>query len=141
MGSARLRVDQLRKAKLLGDVTIVIHRGAGAYICGEETALLESLEGKRGQPRTSRRSRDRRPLRLSDSGEQRRVDRDGAADHRDGRGGVREARAGELDGTRVFSLSGNVVRPGNYELPHGFPLRDLIYEVGGGIAEGARSRR
>ena len=42
----------MRKAKLLGGVTIVLHRGAGAYICGEETALLESLEGKRGQPRT-----------------------------------------------------------------------------------------
>ena len=45
-------LDQLREAKHLGDVTIVLHRGAGAYICGEETALLESLEGYRGQPRT-----------------------------------------------------------------------------------------
>ena len=42
----------MRKQKLLGDVTFVLHRGAGAYICGEETALLESLEGRRGQPRT-----------------------------------------------------------------------------------------
>src|SRR5262249_33045148 len=42
----------MRKQKRLGDVTFVLHRGAGAYICGEETALLESLEGKRGQPRT-----------------------------------------------------------------------------------------
>ena len=45
-------LEQLREAKLLGGVTIVLHRGAGAYICGEETALLESLEGRRGQPRT-----------------------------------------------------------------------------------------
>jgi NADH-quinone oxidoreductase subunit F len=43
---------EVHKAKLLGGVTIVLHRGAGAYICGEETALLESLEGKRGQPRS-----------------------------------------------------------------------------------------
>src|SRR6478672_9000265 len=43
--------DEARDAGVLGDVTLVIHRGAGAYICGEETALLESLEGKRGQPR------------------------------------------------------------------------------------------
>src|SRR5829696_5736565 len=43
---------EVQKAKLLGGLTIVLHRGAGAYICGEETALLESLEGKRGQPRT-----------------------------------------------------------------------------------------
>ena len=44
-------LEDARKAGLLGDVTIVLHRGAGAYICGEESALLESLEGKRGQPR------------------------------------------------------------------------------------------
>jgi NADH-quinone oxidoreductase subunit F len=46
----RAALDEVRRAKLLGGVTIVLHRGAGAYICGEETALLESLEGKRGQP-------------------------------------------------------------------------------------------
>ena len=45
-------LEQMRAKQLLGDVTIVVHRGAGAYICGEETALLESLEGRRGQPRT-----------------------------------------------------------------------------------------
>ncbi|MGL6279774.1 MAG: NADH-quinone oxidoreductase subunit F, partial [Gaiella sp.] len=45
-------LEQMHAADLLGGVTIVLHRGAGAYICGEETALLESLEGKRGQPRT-----------------------------------------------------------------------------------------
>ena len=45
-------LDEVREAELLGGVTIVLHRGAGAYICGEETALLESLEGKRGQPRS-----------------------------------------------------------------------------------------
>ena len=49
-------LDQMRSKKLLGDVTIVIHRGAGAYICGEETALLESLEGERGSRARSRRS-------------------------------------------------------------------------------------
>src|SRR5215216_7658964 len=47
----RAALDQARSAGMLGDVTFVVHRGAGAYICGEETALLESLEGKRGQPR------------------------------------------------------------------------------------------
>src|SRR6478609_4557309 len=45
-------LDEAREAGILGEVDIVIHRGAGAYICGEETALLESLEGKRGQPRS-----------------------------------------------------------------------------------------
>ena len=54
-------------------------------------------------------------------------------------GGAEYAKLGRPEastGTRVFSLSGNVVRPGNYELPHGFPLRDLIYDVGGGIVDG-----
>src|SRR6266516_7653528 len=45
-------LEDVRRARLLGDVSITIHRGAGAYICGEESALLESLEGKRGQPRS-----------------------------------------------------------------------------------------
>src|SRR4051812_2705613 len=48
----RAALDEVRGADLLDGVTIVLHRGAGAYICGEETALLESLEGKRGQPRS-----------------------------------------------------------------------------------------
>ncbi|MDE3190840.1 MAG: NADH-quinone oxidoreductase subunit F, partial [Acidobacteriota bacterium] len=45
-------VDEAQAAGLMGEVSLVVHRGAGAYICGEETALLESLEGKRGQPRS-----------------------------------------------------------------------------------------
>src|SRR5262249_61917316 len=45
----RAALDEVRDAKLLGGVTVVLHRGAGAYICGEEAGLLESLEGKRGQ--------------------------------------------------------------------------------------------
>src|SRR4029077_3719755 len=48
----RAALDEVREHDLLGGVTVVLHRGAGAYICGEETALLESLEGRRGQPRT-----------------------------------------------------------------------------------------
>jgi NADH-quinone oxidoreductase subunit F len=53
-------------------------------------------------------------------------------------GGAEYAKLGVEDstGTRVFSLSGNVASPGNYELPHGFPLKDLIYDVGGGIPDG-----
>ncbi len=48
----RAALEEVRAARLLGGVTVVLHRGAGAYICGEETGLLESLEGKRGQPRS-----------------------------------------------------------------------------------------
>ena len=71
-------LEAMRKADLLGGVTVVVHRGAGAYICGEETALLESLEGKRGQPRTKPPfPADRRAVCRADRGEQRRVDHDG----------------------------------------------------------------
>jgi NADH-quinone oxidoreductase subunit F len=98
-----------REAGLLGDVTIVIHRGAGAYICGEETALLESLEGKRGQPRSKPPfPAVAGPVRVADADQQRRDDRDGAGDRRDG--GAEYAKIGRENspGTRVFSLSGNV---------------------------------
>ena len=58
--SLRAALEQAREADLLDGVTVVLHRGAGAYICGEESGLLESLEGKRGQAR----SRPRRSLRM-----------------------------------------------------------------------------
>ncbi len=92
-------LDQARDAGILADVEIVIHRGAGAYICGEETALLESLEGKRGQPR----SKPPFPaisgrLRLADADQQRRVDHDDPRRPRRRPGGVRDdRRAAGLD--------------------------------------------
>ena len=93
--------DEARDAGLLGDVTLVLHRGAGAYICGEETALLDSLEGKRGQPRP------RPPFPpiaglygVADADQQRADARQRADHHREGRRGVREARAGGVAGHR-----------------------------------------
>ena len=119
-------------------MTIVLHRGAGAYICGEETALLDSLEGKRGQPRPQPPfPPDRGPLRLADADQQRADDRDRPGDHREGRRLVREDRPRDLAAARVvFSLSGNVVNAGNYELELGTTLRELIYDLGGGIPDG-----
>jgi NADH-quinone oxidoreductase subunit F len=130
-------LEQLRAERLLGDVTIVLHRGAGAYICGEETALLESLEGERGQPRTKPPFPAIAGLYASPTAVNN-VESITTVPPIIEMGGAEYATLGVQDstGTRVFSLSGNVVRPGNYELPHGIPLRDLIYEVGGGIAEG-----
>jgi len=115
----RAALAAIRRQKLLDGVTVVLHRGAGAYICGEETALLESLEGRRGQPRT------KPPFPAIAVMEM---------------GGAEYAKLGVANstGTRVFSLSGNVVNGGNYELPHGFPLKELIYEVGGGIPGGRK---
>ena len=115
----------------------MLHRGAGAYICGEETGLLESLEGKRGQPRSKPPFPAISGLYASPTlinnvetiATVPKVLEIGAAEY---------AKIGPPDstGTRVFSLSGNVVRGGNYELENGTTLRELIYDFGGGIADG-----
>ena len=118
-------------------VTIVLHRGAGAYICGEETALLESLEGKRGQPRS-------KPPFPAISGVYasptliNNVETIATVPAIVELGGEEYAKIGVENsaGTRVFSLSGNVANGGNYELELGTPLRELIYEIGGGIPNG-----
>jgi NADH-quinone oxidoreductase subunit F len=130
-------VEQMHAQKLLGDVTIVLHRGAGAYICGEETALLESLEGERGQPRTKPPFPAIAGLYASPTAVNN-VESIATVTPIIEMGGSEYAEIGpeSSTGTRVFSLSGNVSRPGNYELPHGFPLKDLIYDVGGGIPDG-----
>ena len=129
---------QLQKGKHLGEIRIVIHRGAGAYICGEETALLESLEGKRGQPRTKPPFPAIAGLYASPTAVNN-VESITTVPPIIEMGGAEYATLGKPEastGTRVFSLSGNVARPGNYELPHGYPLHDLIYEVGGGVPDG-----
>jgi NADH-quinone oxidoreductase subunit F len=117
--------------------TIVIHRGAGAYICGEETALLESLEGERGQPRT-------KPPFPAVSGVYasptliNNVETLATYPWVIRMGGAEYAKLGveNSTGTRVFSLSGNVVNGGNYELELGTSLRELVYDIGGGIPGG-----
>ena len=130
-------LEQMRAKKLLGDVTIVLHRGAGAYICGEETALLESLEGYRGQPRTKPPFPAIAGLYASPTAVNN-VESIATVPPILELGGAEYAKLGVANssGTRVFSLSGNVRRPGNYELPHGYPLRDLVNVVGGGVGEG-----
>ena len=130
-------LEQMKPKGLVGDVTIVVHRGAGAYICGEETALLESLEGRRGQPRTKPPFPAIAGLYASPTAVNN-VESITSATSVMEIGGAEYAKLGveNSTGTRVFSLSGNVVNGGNYELPHGFPLRDLINDLGGGIADG-----
>ncbi|MSO57998.1 MAG: NADH-quinone oxidoreductase subunit NuoF [Thermoleophilia bacterium] len=130
-------LEQMRAQRLTGDVTIVIHRGAGAYICGEETALLESLEGRRGQPRTKPPFPAIAGLYASPTAVNN-VESIATVAPIMELGAEAYAKLGVANstGTRVFSLSGNVERPGNYELPHGYPLGDLIDIVGGGIAGG-----
>ena len=122
---------EVHKAKLLGGVTIVLHRGAGAYICGEETALLESLEGKRGQPRTKPPFPAVAGLYASPSLINN-VETIATVPQIISLGGKEYAKLGvppDSSGTRVFSLSGNVVNGGNFELPMGVTLRELIYDA------------
>ncbi len=133
----RAALEEIRAADLLGGITVVVHRGAGAYICGEETALLESLEGKRGQPRS-------KPPFPAISGVYasptlvNNVETIATVTAVLELGGAEYAKIGPPDstGTRVFSLSGNVANGGNYELENGTTLRELIYDFGGGIPGG-----
>ena len=131
-------LEEARGARLLGEVRLVIHRGAGAYICGEETALLESLEGKRGQPRS-------KPPFPAISGLYasptliNNVETITNVPKVLELGPEEYAQIGappDSTGTRVFCLSGNVVNPGAYEAPHGITTRHLIEDIGGGIANG-----
>ncbi len=116
------------------DIEIYVHRGAGAYICGEETALLESLEGKRGKPRfkppfPANYGLYGKPTVINN------VETLSNIPHIVMHGGEWYAGigAGKSTGTRLFSLSGHVKKPGNYEVPLGQTFRHLIFDLGGGM--------
>jgi NADH-quinone oxidoreductase subunit F len=122
-----------------GDVSILVHRGAGAYICGEETALLESLEGKRGQPRTKPPFPAVQGLYASPTVVNN-VETMATVAPIIAMGGEEYAKLGveNSTGTRVVSVSGHVVNGGNYEIENGMSLREIIYDLGGGIPDGRR---
>ena len=132
-------LDEVRDAGLLGGATVVLHRGAGAYICGEETALLESLEGKRGQPRS-------KPPFPAISGLYasptliNNVETIATIPAIIEMGGEEYAKIGVPNsaGTRVFCLSGHLNTPGNYELPHGLTIREVLEKFGGGVPDGRK---
>ena len=118
-------LDELsRRPDLRGDVTIVLHRGAGAYICGEETALIESLEGKRGQPRSKPPFPAISGLYASPTVVNN-VETMTTVPPIVDMGGAEYAKLGVENsrGTRVVSISGNVVNGGNYEIENGLSLR------------------
>ena len=116
---------------------LVVHRGAGAYICGEETALLDALEGKRGNPRLKPpfpavQGLYRGPTLINN------VETLMNAPHILRMGGAEFAKLGTQNstGTKVVSVSGCVQRPGNYEIELGVPTREIIYDLAGGPPEG-----
>jgi NADH-quinone oxidoreductase subunit F len=126
-------LEQMRAKKLLGDVTIVVHRGAGAYICGEETALLESLEGHRGFPRPKPpyypavKGLYSHPTVLNN------VETLCHLPHIIALG----AEGYRAYGPPVlYSVSGHVVDPGVKELPLGTSLREIIFDHAGGLRPG-----
>ena len=138
------KIAEMEAAGLLGDrlfgtdysLRIYTHLGAGAYICGEETALLESLEGKRGQPRV----RPPFPPQQGLWGKPTVVNNVETLTNvpliiQRGADWYRTIGTEQSPGPKVFSLSGRVKRPGNYELPLGTTFRELIYEHGGGIVD------
>jgi NADH-quinone oxidoreductase subunit F len=116
---------------------VYLHRGAGAYICGEETGLMESLEGKKGQPR-------KKPPFPANFGlwgfptTVNNVETFCQVVHliRHGADWFRNIGTEKSTGTTLFGVSGHVERPGLYELPLGVTAREIIYEHAGGIPKG-----
>jgi len=116
------------------ELNLYVHRGAGAYICGEETALLESLEGKKGWPRMKPpfpavEGLFRSPTIVNN------VETIAYVPSIMKNGGEWFAKLGteKCGGYRFYSVSGHVSKPGVYELPHGTTLRDIIYTHAGGM--------
>lgn len=121
------------------DHDLDIYRGAGAYICGEETGMISSLEGLKGQPKLKPpfpavQGYLKKPTIVNN------VETLAAVKYiiRDGAQGYRKYGTEKSAGTKLFSLSGNVNKPGNYEVPLGYPLKDMIHVLGGGIKGGKK---
>jgi len=138
-------VTKLEKAGWLGDniqgtnfsCRIAVRRGAGAYICGEETALMESIEGKRGFPRLrppfpTTAGLWGKPTVINNVETFAKV----APIIMHGGSWYNALGTPESAGTKLFGVSGSVRRPGVYEVPFGVPLRHLIYDLAGGLADG-----
>ncbi|HEU5171228.1 MAG TPA: NADH-quinone oxidoreductase subunit NuoF [Gemmatimonadales bacterium] len=120
---------------------VILHRGAGAYICGEETAMLNSIEGKRGNPRIkppypAQCGLFGMPTTINN------VETLAAVPHiiRRGAEWYKGLALGnpKSTGTKLISVCGHVQRPGNYEITLGFPMKDLIFELAGGPPAGRR---
>ena len=134
-----LEAGYLGERILGGDHTLslVVHRGAGAYICGEETALLDSLEGKRGNPRLkppfpANQGLYQGPTLINN------VETLSNVPHivRLGAGEYAKIGTETSTGTKIVSVSGCVQRPGNYEIELGIPAREIVYDLAGGPPEG-----
>src|SRR6202167_340246 len=118
-------------------LSLVVHRGAGAYICGEETGLLDSLEGKRGNPRLkppfpANQGLYQGPTLINN------VETLATVPTIARMGGEQypKLRVQTSTGTKLVSISGQVQKPGNYEIELGIPSREIVYGLAGGPPEG-----
>ena len=138
LAAARLQqaIDAMRSAGVLGTLTIEIRRGAGAEICGEESAIFDSIEGRRGEPR----NKPPFPVEVGLFGKPTVVNNVETLCNvphilLDGPEAFASIGTPKATGTRLFCLSGNVREPGVYEAPYGVTVRSLI-ELAGGLAPG-----
>ena len=120
-------------------IEVILHRGAGAYICGEETAMLNSIEGKRGNPRIkppypAQAGVFGMPTTINN------VETLAAVPHIVMRGGEwykgLSLNNPKSTGTKLISVCGHIQRPGNYEVTMGTPMKELIYDMCGGMRPG-----
>ncbi|WP_136810197.1 NADH-quinone oxidoreductase subunit NuoF [Desulfosediminicola flagellatus] len=138
-------IDEAYKAGYLGDkaagqdfrIDVTVHRGAGAYVCGEETALLESIEGKKGQPR----SKPPFPAVEGLYGCPTIINNVQTIASlpfimKNGADAYTAHGTEKSPGTHLFGISGHVEKPGMYELPLGLPLMEVIEQVAGGVWKG-----
>ncbi len=132
-------VDEACEAGLLGDVEITLHRGAGAYICGEKSALLESMEGKRGHPRLKPKQKEPEwyfghPALVNN------VETIASVPFivQEGAEAYRAYGTERSPGTLLFAMSGHVERPGVYEAEFGVSMLEYINHYGGGIRGGKK---
>jgi NADH-quinone oxidoreductase subunit F len=121
------------------DFDLDVYSGAGAYICGEETGMISSLEGMKGQPKLKPpfpavQGYLRKPTIVNN------VETLAAVVPilKDGAAAYKKYGTEKSPGTKLFSLSGNVMRPGNYEVPLAYPMKDMIFGLGGGMKPGRK---
>jgi len=132
-------IDAAYEAGLLGDVEVTLHRGAGAYICGEKSALLESLEGKRGHPRLKPKQPEPEwyfgnPTLVNN------VETIASVPYiiEHGADAYRAYGTEKSPGSLLFAMSGHVEKPGVYEAEFGVSMMEYINHFGGGIKNGKK---
>ena len=132
-------IDEAYEAGLLNGCDITVHRGAGAYICGEKSALLESMEGKRGHPRLKPKQKEcewffGNPTLVNN------VETIASVPFiiQNGADSYRDYGTDKSPGTLLFAMSGHVEKPGVYEAEFGVPMMEYINHFGGGIKNGKK---